>query len=134
MQIISLKPALGKSLSNGLLNWSEEISKLPFNRGNPLILLTNLFNHLTIESHVLEDASDGAISNILELPMAFGNIYLGETFTSYLSINNDSATAVNDVAFKAELQTSSQRHVFNLLLILQIYTRRYHWCNSYKLY
>ena len=66
--------------------------------------------------------------------MAFGNIYLGETFTSYLSINNDSTTAVNDVAFKAELQTSSQRHVFNLLLILQIYTRRYHWCNSYKLY
>jgi hypothetical protein len=49
------------------------------------------------------------ITDVLSLPPAFGNIYLGETFTSYLCVNNDSLTAVQDVAFKAELQAASQR-------------------------
>lgn len=49
------------------------------------------------------------LTDFLQLPPAFGNIYLGETFTSYLCVNNDSLTAVQDVAFKAELQTASQR-------------------------
>jgi trafficking protein particle complex subunit 13 len=47
--------------------------------------------------------------DFLCLPPSFGNIYLGETFTSYLCVNNDSLTTVQNVAFKAELQTASQR-------------------------
>ncbi|KAI8899613.1 hypothetical protein BC833DRAFT_614574 [Globomyces pollinis-pini] len=49
------------------------------------------------------------ISDLLAVPASFGNIYLGETFDSYLCVNNDSPTAVSDVSFKAELQTTSQR-------------------------
>ena len=45
----------------------------------------------------------------LSLPAAFGNIYLGETFTSYLCLNNDSPTPVADFSFKAELQTGKER-------------------------
>ena len=45
----------------------------------------------------------------LSLPAAFGNIYLGETFTSYLCLNNDSSTPVADFSFKAELQTGKER-------------------------
>ena len=70
-------------------------------------MITNNIN----SSHELEFASDLGMTDVLELSPAFGNIYLGERFTSYLSINNDSLTPVNDVAFKAELQTTSQRYL-----------------------
>lgn len=49
------------------------------------------------------------IGNLLMLPQSFGNIYLGETFTSYISVNNDSDQIVRDVSVKADLQTGSQR-------------------------
>ncbi|TPX32727.1 hypothetical protein SmJEL517_g04198 [Synchytrium microbalum] len=52
---------------------------------------------------------DVASSDLLALPAAFGNIHLGETFISYLCVNNESPTAVQDVGIKAELQTASQR-------------------------
>ncbi|RUS20789.1 hypothetical protein BC937DRAFT_94383 [Endogone sp. FLAS-F59071] len=55
---------------------------------------------------------DFGLSEVLTLPSAFGNIYLGETFSSYLCINNEAAVAVREVGVKAELQTGSQR--FNL--------------------
>ncbi|KAJ3299039.1 hypothetical protein HK104_010054 [Borealophlyctis nickersoniae] len=49
------------------------------------------------------------LSDVLSLPGSFGNIYLGETFSSYLCVNNESGAAVQEVGIKAELQTSSQR-------------------------
>jgi hypothetical protein len=52
---------------------------------------------------------DFGLSEFLSLPASFGNIYLGETFSSYLCINNESSIAVQAVGIKAELQTSSQR-------------------------
>lgn len=51
------------------------------------------------------------ISQLLILSANFGNIYLGESFSAYLSVNNDSQIPVQDVSFKAELQTTSQRFV-----------------------
>ena len=74
--------------------------------------LTYLTVAFTYYSDEEEFISDLGVSDVLELPPAFGNIYLGEKFTSYLSINNDSVITVDDVAFKAELQTSSQRYVY----------------------
>ncbi|KAI8807165.1 hypothetical protein BJ742DRAFT_679287 [Cladochytrium replicatum] len=50
-----------------------------------------------------------SLPDFLTLPASFGNIYLGETFSSYLCINNESNVAVQDVGIKAELQTSTQR-------------------------
>ncbi|KAJ1560591.1 hypothetical protein HK405_006571, partial [Cladochytrium tenue] len=56
---------------------------------------------------------DFGLSDLLALPAAFGSIYLGETFSSYLCVNNESSAAggarVTDVAIKAELQTATQR-------------------------
>merc|ERR1719431_856323 len=50
-----------------------------------------------------------AIGPLLVLPQNFGNIFLGETFSSYISVHNDSVSAVTSVTIKVELQTSSQR-------------------------
>ncbi|KAJ4982460.1 hypothetical protein NE237_033297 [Protea cynaroides] len=49
------------------------------------------------------------LSGLLILPLAFGAIYLGETFCSYVSINNSSNFEVRDVIIKAEIQTERQR-------------------------
>nr|GEW97892.1 hypothetical protein [Tanacetum cinerariifolium] len=46
---------------------------------------------------------------MLVLPQAFGAIYLGETFCSYISINNSSSFEVRDIIIKAEIQTERQR-------------------------
>jgi hypothetical protein len=52
---------------------------------------------------------DFGLSDMLKLPSAFGNIYLGENFSTFISINNESSSQVLQVGVKIELQTSSQR-------------------------
>ncbi|KAK7319665.1 hypothetical protein RJT34_04388 [Clitoria ternatea] len=49
------------------------------------------------------------LSSLLVLPQSFGAIYLGETFCSYISINNSSNFEVREVIIKAEIQTERQR-------------------------
>ncbi|XP_074654158.1 trafficking protein particle complex subunit 13-like [Tubulanus polymorphus] len=49
------------------------------------------------------------LSELLTLPQNFGNIFLGETFASYISVHNDSNQVCRDVHVKADLQTSLQR-------------------------
>lgn len=59
---------------------------------------------------LLNDPSDAmGLSGLLVLPQSFGAIYLGETFCSYISINNSSNFEVRDVVIKAEMQTEKQR-------------------------
>lgn len=59
---------------------------------------------------LLPDPSDATgLSGLLVLPQSFGAIYLGETFCSYISINNSSSFEVRDVVIKAEIQTERQR-------------------------
>ncbi|CAN6304692.1 unnamed protein product [Urochloa humidicola] len=50
-----------------------------------------------------------ALPGLLVLPQSFGAIYLGETFCSYISINNSSSFEARDVVIKAEIQTERQR-------------------------
>ncbi|CAH1772495.1 unnamed protein product [Owenia fusiformis] len=50
-----------------------------------------------------------ALSELLTLPQNFGNIFLGEMFSSYISVHNDSSQECKDIVVKADLQTSSQR-------------------------
>ncbi|KAF5176509.1 Trafficking protein particle complex subunit [Thalictrum thalictroides] len=55
----------------------------------------------------LQNPSDAmGLSGLLVLPQAFGAIYLGETFCSYISINNSSSFEVREIA---EIQTEKQR-------------------------
>lgn len=72
---------------------------------------TNKSFDLTYRSRfLLHDSADSiGLSGLLVLPQAFGAIYLGETFCSYISINNSSTLEVRDVVIKAEIQTDRQR-------------------------
>ncbi|KAG1470892.1 hypothetical protein G6F56_002427 [Rhizopus delemar] len=54
---------------------------------------------------------DFGLSQMLKLPSEFGLIYLGETFSTLVSVNNESPISVHQVQIKLELQTSSQRFV-----------------------
>ena len=48
---------------------------------------------------------------MLTLPSAFGNIQLGETFSSCLSINNEASQVVNGVSLRVEMQTATAKTV-----------------------
>lgn len=48
------------------------------------------------------------IKNIFQL-LNFRNIFLGETFSSYLCIHNHSKYAVKQMSVKVELQTKTQK-------------------------
>uniref|UniRef100_A0ACD5TNG7 Uncharacterized protein n=1 Tax=Avena sativa TaxID=4498 RepID=A0ACD5TNG7_AVESA len=59
---------------------------------------------------LLRETADAlAPPGLLVLPQAFGAIYLGETFCSYISINNSSGLEAREVIIKAEIQTERQR-------------------------
>ena len=49
------------------------------------------------------------LGQALILPQSFGNIYLGETFMSYVSLHNDSTELCENVILKCDLQTATQR-------------------------
>ena len=49
------------------------------------------------------------LGQALILPQSFGNIYLGETFMSYVSLHNDSTDNCDNVILKCDLQTATQR-------------------------
>jgi hypothetical protein len=50
-----------------------------------------------------------AIGGMLSLPQSFGDIYLGETFSCYISLVNISSTPLATVGLKVEVQTQLQR-------------------------
>ena len=51
----------------------------------------------------------------LKLAAAFGEIYMGETFSCYLTVQNGSSELVTSVVVKAELQTTSKRYMLHNL-------------------
>jgi hypothetical protein len=61
------------------------------------------------DSNIIHDMEHFALGPLLTLPQNFGNIFLGETFSCYVSIHNDSKQLCRDILVKADLQTSSQR-------------------------
>ncbi|KAF4803069.1 Trafficking protein particle complex subunit 13 [Turdus rufiventris] len=70
----------------------------------------NLFNQLMKDDpSTVKGAETLMLGEMLTLPQNFGNIFLGETFSSYISVHNDSNQVVKDILVKADLQTSSQR-------------------------
>ncbi|KAH0627973.1 hypothetical protein JD844_008597 [Phrynosoma platyrhinos] len=70
----------------------------------------DLFNQLMKDDpSTVKGAETLMLGEMLTLPQNFGNIFLGETFSSYISVHNDSHQVVKDILVKADLQTSSQR-------------------------
>ncbi|KAJ3533720.1 hypothetical protein NM688_g7242 [Phlebia brevispora] len=49
------------------------------------------------------------ISEMLTLPLSFGAIQLGETFSGCLSVNNEAPTDVEGVTLKVEMQTANTK-------------------------
>lgn len=72
----------------------------------PGVLFNNQIANNVAASKGAEYLSTG---ELLSLPQAFGSIYLGETFSCYVSILNDSNQISKDVSLKTDIQTTSQR-------------------------
>ncbi|CAO3569265.1 unnamed protein product [Mortierella alpina] len=72
-----------------------------------------------IDNNAALDMGNFGVSELLTMPAAFGNIYLGETFTSYICANNESPHPVRDVILKAELQTTTLRFALSDTLASQ---------------
>ncbi|KAJ2158423.1 hypothetical protein GGF46_003774 [Coemansia sp. RSA 552] len=49
------------------------------------------------------------LTETLELPRAFGTMFLGETFAAQMCVSNDSPSGVRDVAVKVVMQTATQQ-------------------------
>ena len=57
--------------------------------------------------------ADFALSGMMMLPQSFGDIYLGETFSCYISMCNCSAVSLSNVGLKVEVQTQLQRETLS---------------------
>ncbi|KAL7294196.1 hypothetical protein TKK_0012216 [Trichogramma kaykai] len=69
----------------------------------------NTFNdELKNDCTALQGMETVSIGQFMVLPQSFGNIYLGEIFSSYICVHNGSNQTVKDVTVKADLQTSTQ--------------------------
>ncbi|KAK2579027.1 hypothetical protein KPH14_002821 [Odynerus spinipes] len=66
-----------------------------------------LNNELKNDCTALQGMESLAVGQFMVLPQSFGNIYLGEIFSSYLCVHNGSNQVVKNVSVKADLQTST---------------------------
>jgi len=62
-----------------------------------------------VPSDSFDPTENISVENNVILPQGFGTIYLGETFQSYLRVQNTASQVVTNVVVKAELQTAAQR-------------------------
>lgn len=69
-------------------------------------LINNYLKEDPLSVRGLETVTAG---HFMLLPQSFGSIYLGETFSCYICVHNESDKPVKNVAVKADLQTSCQR-------------------------
>uniref|UniRef100_A0AAF5PY18 Trafficking protein particle complex subunit 13 n=2 Tax=Wuchereria bancrofti TaxID=6293 RepID=A0AAF5PY18_WUCBA len=60
-----------------------------------------------------QEAADIPIGKYLMAPQKFESIYLGETFTFYVCVQNISDKLATDICVKTDLQTTSQRNALS---------------------
>ncbi|KAF9190179.1 hypothetical protein BGZ51_008882 [Haplosporangium sp. Z 767] len=111
---------LTDALSDLSLSQLERVH--PPSSGRPrhsTITTSSIDDNATNEADHELDMGDFGVSELLTMPASFGNIYLGETFTSYICANNESSHPVRDVILKAELQTSTMRFALSDTLSAQ---------------
>ena len=56
---------------------------------------------------------DYGLSGTLTLPQSFGDIYLGETFSCYISLCNSAPIQLSSVGLKVEVQTQLTRETLS---------------------
>jgi len=66
-------------------------------------------NKNSLQSIVDSLDTSPTMSSSLVLPQSFGNIYLGESFVSYVSLHNDSTETCDSLSLSCHLQTGTQR-------------------------
>lgn len=95
-----LKPSLYPAMScyTEDEHFSDNFSKL---------LLDQAFNKQHRQS--INSLGECSLTDFLVIPQIFGNLYIGETFTSYICLHNHSNFKVNSLSVKVELQTLSQK-------------------------
>ncbi|KDO19568.1 hypothetical protein SPRG_15149 [Saprolegnia parasitica CBS 223.65] len=83
------------------------MSAAPPTSTQPTLKVMRLYKpRLNVEQ---SNSRDFELSNMLLLPDSFGNIYLGETFSSYISVINQFACDLQQVGLTAKLQTPTNR-------------------------
>lgn len=70
------------------------------------LLLDQAFN---LSKSNLLSTPDCSTTDFLVIPQIFGNLYIGETFTSYICLHNHSLFKVKSLSIKVELQTTTQK-------------------------
>lgn len=68
-----------------------------------------LNNYLKDDATAVSQMETLAAGQFLLLPQSFGNIYLGETFSCYVCVHNETNQPVQSVSIITSLQTNSQR-------------------------
>lgn len=85
--------------------------------GSPIIVTNEpkdlmediLINELKSDIASVPGTETIAAGQFLITPQSFGQIYLGESFLSYILVYNDSLQIAKDVSVKADLQSASKR-------------------------
>ncbi len=95
-----LKPSL---LTTQTCHTEPEHFSDPFSQ----LLLDQTLNKKHIYN--INSSPDSALTDFLVIPQIFGNLYIGETFTSYICLHNHSNLKVCNLLVKVELQTLSQK-------------------------
>jgi hypothetical protein len=93
------------NMSSFIPNSSSESSLLNASSNSSLNQLVSSVDNSYPEPR-MRDYTD---TEILKLPPNFGMIYLGETFVTYICLNNETNKPVHSVSVKIELQTSTQK-------------------------
>ena len=70
------------------------------------------------------------ISSVL-LPQSFGNIFIGEIFSSYICIHNHTLVNVTQLSVKVELQTKTQKFPLELQSSSGEYIQDFHYDQTY---
>ncbi|KAH6561459.1 hypothetical protein BASA62_009809 [Batrachochytrium salamandrivorans] len=93
----------GDALHNSL--YKDLDPSIPAGKAMDSLAVEGMTSSIASES----DISIAGLGSFQTLSQPFGNIYLGETFSSCLCVTNESSIQVLNLSFKAELQTSTQR-------------------------
>lgn len=56
-----------------------------------------------------QETADVPVGQYLMVPQVFDNIYLGETFTFYVCVQNEGGQIASEICVKTDLQTTNQR-------------------------
>ncbi|CAD5226643.1 unnamed protein product [Bursaphelenchus xylophilus] len=75
---------------------------------DPADEFSNLINEVVTKAHGKE-SMEVPLSGFLMAPQTIDNIYLGETFTFYVAVLNESDQLCNNVKLKTDIQTQSQK-------------------------